>query len=86
MCEREIEEMEDVLWISWRERKDRRKGMDGARELTIPNATLLYNHQAPTIPILIPLLIHGWRPTICNSMSLLQHNKSLYSWDRIILG
>ena len=26
MCEREIEEMEDVLWISWRERKDRRKG------------------------------------------------------------
>ena len=21
-----IEEMEDVLWISWRERKDRRKG------------------------------------------------------------
>ena len=24
-----IEEMEDVLWISWRERKDRRKGAQG---------------------------------------------------------
>ena len=27
-----IEEMEDVLWISWRERKDRRKVRQGARE------------------------------------------------------